>query len=201
LNRLVTPLLLAALWCVPATAQQRPPVPDTAQADSANRLTPGKAFYRSLLVPGWGQASVGEYLRGGIFFGLQTSSAYMMLKTMARLGEAKQIEKHRVAAAGDSLRALMQEDTALNRLLSDPQVFTEAVDSTIGVRRARGLIQSRTNQRQDWVTYTIVWTLASGVDAFVAAHLSDFGATVEAVPRGSNGAALRISVPIGKVRR
>jgi hypothetical protein len=180
-----------------AGAQQRPQ-PDTTAADSARRMTPGKAFYRSLLVPGWGQASVGAHVRGGTFFALQTSSAYMMLKTMARLGEARQIEDRRVAAASDSIRGLMARDTMLNRVFSDPTVFTAAIDSTASVRRARGLVRSRKSQRQDWVTYTIVFTLASGVDAFVAAHLADFPATIQAIPRGTSGAALQLTVPLGK---
>ncbi|MGH7461185.1 MAG: hypothetical protein ACREMA_09170, partial [Longimicrobiales bacterium] len=47
------------------SAQERAAAADTVRADSARRITPGKAFYRSLLVPGWGQASVGAYVRGG----------------------------------------------------------------------------------------------------------------------------------------
>ncbi len=183
-----------------APAQQTTPT-DTAAADTVQRITPGKAFYRSLLVPGWGQASVGAYLRGGTFFALQTSSAYMMVKTMVKLGEARQVEDRHIAAARDSLRLLMDQDTTKKRILSDPAVFNTAIDSTAAVRRVRGLINSRKSQRQDWVTYTIVWTLASGVDAFVAAHLADFPATINAIPRGTSGAQLQITVPLGKPRQ
>jgi hypothetical protein len=117
---------------------------------------------------------------------------------MARLGEARQVEDRRTAAAGDSLRLLMEEDTMQARILSDPAKFTEAIDSAPGVRRVRGLINSRKSQRQDWITYTIVWALASGVDAFVAAHLADFPATIDAIPRSTGGTQLQISVPVGK---
>ena len=67
--------------------------------------------------------------------------------------------------------------------------------------RARRLIDSRKEQRQDWVTYTLVLTLASGIDAFVAAHLADFPAAVDATPRVGGGANLQISVPVGRVHR
>ncbi|MEX2282214.1 MAG: DUF5683 domain-containing protein [Gemmatimonadota bacterium] len=181
-----------------ALAAQQTPRADTVAVDSSQFITPGKAFYRSLLVPGWGQASVGAYVRGGTFFALQTSSAYMMLKTMAKIGEARQVEDRHTAAARDSLRALMEEDTMQMRILSDPAAFNTAVDSTPRVRQVRGLINSRKSQRQDWITYTVVWTLASAVDAFVAAHLADFPATLDAIPRPTGGTQLQITVPVGK---
>ena len=192
-------LFTLVLWAGPIRAQQAIPTPvrDTTAADSG-RVSPGKAFYRSLLVPGWGQASVGAYVRGGVFFGLQTSSAYMMLKSFARLGEAHNIESRRVGAAQDSLRVLMDEDSLVRKRLSDPALFSAAVDSTPGVIRIRRLIRSRENQRQDWITYTLVWTLASGVDAFVAAHLATFPGRVDAEPRPTGGMNLKISIPTGR---
>ena len=187
------------LIAAPLSAQQaaQTPARDTTAADSG-RISPGTAFYRSLLIPGWGQASVGAYVRGGTFFGLQMGSAYMMLKTFARLGEAHSIESRRVGQAQDSLRALMREDSALNRRLSDRTLFDAAVDSTPGVLRIRRLIRSRENQRQDWITYTLVWTLASGVDAFVAAHLATFPGRVEAEARPTGGMNLKVSFPTGR---
>ena len=187
------------MCAAPVIAQQVTPAParDTVTADSP-RITPGKAFYRSLLVPGWGQASVGAYTRGGIFFGLQTGSAYMMLKSFARLGEAHNIESRRVGQAQDSLRTLMDKDSLVKKRLSDPLLFSAAVDSTPAVLRIRRLIRSRENQRQDWITYTLVWTLASGVDAFVAAHLSSFPARVDAEARPTGGMDLKFSIPTGR---
>ncbi len=179
--------------------QQRPPIPvrDTTAADS-NRVSPGKAFYRSLLIPGWGQASVGAYVRGGTFFGLQMGSAYMLVKTLGKLGEAHNVESRRVGAAKDSLRGLMAKDTAINRRLSEPAAFNTAVDSTPSVARVRRLINSRENQRQDWITYTVVWTLASGVDAFVAAHLATFPVKVDAEPASRGGLLLKLNLPTGR---
>lgn len=196
-NQILLLLTLIALVAAPVRAQQTPR--DTAAAaDSARRVSPGKAFYRSLLIPGWGQASVGAYLRGGTFFAVQTGSAYMLLKTLARLAEAHNFEKRRVSAAQDSLRALMAEDSLANERLSDPDVFNAAVDSTPGVARIRRLIDSRENQRQDWITYTLVSTLASGVDAFVAAHLADMPGRIEIEPRATGGIQVQLRVPTGR---
>ena len=183
----------------PALAQQKAAAtkPDSVKVDT-NRISPGKAFYRSLLIPGWGQASVGAYARGGTFFGLQTASAYMLVKTLGKLGQAHDSESKRVGQARDSLLALMAKDTLANKRLSDRAVFNAAVDSTPGVARARRLINSRENQRQDWITYTLVLTLASGVDAFVAAHLATFPGKVEAEPSAGGGMQLKVSVPTGR---
>jgi hypothetical protein len=184
----------------PSPAQQRAPADSVPQADTTRGITPGKAFYRSLLIPGWGQASVGAYVRGGTFFALQSVSTYMMLKTMSRLGDAREIEVRRLAVAADSLRALMRDNPADSARLADPVRFAAAVDSAQGVRRIRNLIESRKDQRQDWVTYVIVFTLASGVDAFVAAHLANFPASIDAQPRVGGGTDLQVRVPLGRAR-
>jgi hypothetical protein len=125
-------------------------------------------------------------------------SAYMMVKTIGKLGQAHNIESRRVGQAKDSLRMRMAGDTAEQRRLSDPAVFNAAVDSTPGVVRIRRLINSRENQRQDWITYTLVLTLASGVDAYVAAHLSTFPGRVQAEPRSTGGVNLKLIFPVGR---
>jgi hypothetical protein len=168
--------------------------------DSVRRITPGKAFYRSLLIPGWGQASVGAYVRGGTFFALQSASAYMLLKTMSRLADAQDMEPRRVAVATDSLLELSRETPADSIRLSDPVRFQAAVDSAPGVRQVRNLIETRKQQRQDWITYTLVFTLASGVDAFVAAHLANFPGSIDATPRVGGGANLEVRLPLGRSR-
>ncbi|MGH7469591.1 MAG: DUF5683 domain-containing protein [Longimicrobiales bacterium] len=179
-------------------AQQRTPADAVLAADTTPRVSPGKAFYRSLLIPGWGQASVGAHVRGGTFFALQSASTYMMLKTMSRLADARDMEGRRTEAAADSLRTLMRENPADSLRLADPLVFAAAVDSVPGVRRIRSLIESRKDQRQDWVTYVIVFTLASGVDAFVAAHLANFPASIDARPRVGGGTDLQVRLRLGR---
>jgi hypothetical protein len=166
------------------------------RADSGRRVSPGSAFFRSLLIPGWGQVSAGAYLRGGTFVALQGASAFMLVKTLKRLSEARKMEPIRIANAQDSIRAaaVTPEDSIR---VNDPVRLQAAVDSVPGVRRIRGLIDSRKDQREDWITYTIALTLASGIDAFVAAHLSRFPGSIEASPRLGGGANLEVRLPIG----
>lgn len=171
---------------------------DTTRAvrDTTTRmLSPGGAFVRSLIIPGWGQASVGAYKRGGVFFAIQSASWYMLLKTLARLEDAREKEAHRVAFVSDSLRLLMADDTALARELADPDTFALRVGSSGRVTGARALIASRERQRQDWITYTLFFTLASGLDAFIAAQLADFPATITTRPAPTGGVQLRLELP------
>lgn len=164
------------------------------------RISPRTAFVRSLLVPGWGQFSVGSNVRGGVFVAIQGTSAFMVVRTMHRVDEAKDLLGQRVRAATDSLNDLIARDSVAAERLDSPQAFQAAIDSTPGVRRARGLIDSRRQQRQDWVTYLLVATLASGVDAFVAAHLADFPAQIDPEARPGGGASLKFTVPVGRRR-
>ena len=187
------------LWLAAAPlAAQRPDSvarADRTSADSVRRITPGQAFRRSVLVPGWGQFSAGAPRRAYTFIGLQTGSAFMLAKTLVKLSDAHKVEDQRIEEATDSLNTLMANDTAQRRRLSDPEVFDSAVAISPGLVRVRRLISSREQQRQDWVTYVLVSTLASGVDAFVAAHLADFPARVDAEPRTGGGLNLKFTLP------
>jgi hypothetical protein len=183
-----------------ASAQTPPQRADTVR-DTIQRITPRKAFFRSVLVPGWGQFSVDANRRGAIFVALQSTSWFMLGKTLHKYSEAKDLAEERSAAARDSIEALMRTDTVLNRRFSNPDTLQAKIDSTLSVSRARRLINSRRQQRQDWITYTLVLTLASGVDAYVAAHLADFPATVGAEPRIGGGMNLRVGIPLPQRRR
>jgi hypothetical protein len=184
-----------------AHGQLRLPTDSLVRLDSTPRISPGKAFYRSLLIPGWGQASVGAYVRGGTFFALQSASAFMLVRTLSRLHDAQDMETRRVALAADSLLELSRQTPADSIRLSDPARFQAALDSAPGVRQIRNLIESRKEQRQDWITYMLVFTLASGVDAFVAAHLANFPGSIDATPRVGGGANLEVRLPLGRSRQ
>jgi hypothetical protein len=157
---------------------------------------------RSWLVPGWGQASVGAYGRGGFFVAVQGASWYMLLKTMGRLAEARAVESARVSWVGDSLRAVIFADPeGAGADLRDPVAFEAALAENPGVARARSLVDSREQQRQDWITGTLFLTLVSGVDAFVAAHLADAPVSLETAVTADGGVRLGVRVPVDGRRR
>lgn len=64
-----------------------PPKRPVAVADTANRqyISPFNALWRSLLIPGWGQARLNRKLTGGIFVAWEGVTLGMSLKTASEL--------------------------------------------------------------------------------------------------------------------
>jgi hypothetical protein len=195
-------VMLMSVMPALASAQRAPaPITPTAPVQARDsvvikRPSPRNALLKSLIVPGWGQFSVHAYKRGTFFVAAQSASWYMLLKTINKLNDAKDSHGARVATASDSLRALMSQDSVLARQLSDPIKFDERVKSDPNVQHAQGLVDARKEQRQDWIAYTLALTFASGIDAYVAAQLADFPATIDAEPTPTGGVQLKVGVPL-----
>jgi hypothetical protein len=206
--RIASIVALALAWLIPGRGAVAAQVitADTVVVSAAppaparTTVSPRGAMIRSWLVPGWGQASVGSHVRGGFWFSIQGTSWYMLLKTIGRLNQAKNIERRLVAIATDSLNELIAMDSLLAEELSDPIAFENAVGEHTGVNSIRGLVDARGQQRQDWITYTIFFTLISGVDAYVNAHLRDFPVDITTVPSTDGSVRFTVSVPTGSVR-
>jgi hypothetical protein len=100
-------LLLLALFPVGNAAAQdsaaanRPSAP-VALPDTAARhyISPGNALWRSLLLPGWGQARLNRKLSGGIFVAWEGVTLGMTLKTGSELSYLRRIGSGR----GDAKR-------------------------------------------------------------------------------------------------
>jgi len=195
----------ASAFAPPPAAAQEPPVQpvvapgveaDTVQVDEGP--SPRGAFLRSLALPGWGQLYVGTPTRAAVFIGLQTTSYAMLTQSVRRLDAIRDDERLRVAPVRDSILVAAATDTALARRIEDPFTFDELIGQHPDVASARSLIRARTRHRQDWITYTLVFTMASAIDAFVAAHLANFPAAIDAEPRPDGGVSLRLTVPAGR---
>jgi hypothetical protein len=159
------------------------------------------AFARALILPGWGHYSVGAYRRGAVFTVLEGTSWFMLTKTIVKLNQAKKQNGIFEATATDSLKRLIAADTTIARKLADPVAFEAALAANPHVSNGRSLISSRKNQRQDWITYTLFFTMASAVDAYVAANLRDFPVGVSANPRPDGTVALGLTVATGRRAR
>jgi hypothetical protein len=196
-------LLPALALAQPASAQGAVAGADTlAVADTIphEARVPRGAFVRALLVPGWGHAYIDEPRRGAIFFALQATSGYMLLRTMSRLENARDVEDRIAGFGRDSLHAAMAADTALARQLSNPDAFEAELGRYPGLANARGLVSARERHRQDWIVYTLVLTFGSAVDAYVTAHLKDFPGDIMAVPAPGGGVTMRLQLPVGRAR-
>jgi hypothetical protein len=150
----------------------RPPAPaaaraDTAAADTVRRISPQGAFVRSLVLPGWGQSAVGSPGRGAVYFALETASLWMVYKSQRKLHFARRNQEY-LREVGE-----LEED------------------------RQTGLVNSREEQLEDWITLSGFLLLFNAADAFVSAHLVDFDRRIGVVP-GRRGADLQLSVPVGR---
>jgi hypothetical protein len=187
-------LIFLLVGAGPLAGQDTTAVRATPPDTTSNRFSPGKAMMRSMILPGWGQFSVGAVKRGALFAALQGSSYYMLVRTNSRLHKAEEKLDTRVGVVRDSLidAATAPEDTA---------GLQARLDTTVLVNAERSLVTSRKRHMQDWITYTIFFTLASGVDAFVAAHLADFPAQIGTEPQLDGSVNLRLSVPLPSKRQ
>ncbi len=109
-------------------------------------IRPKTALLRSLLIPGWGQASLDRGTAGATYFALEAGSIAMLIFAKQELATARR-------AARDS--------TFVN-------------DSTFGPPpELAGRVRVRKLQVEDWAALIFFTHLFSAADAFVSAHLWD----------------------------
>lgn len=134
------------------------------------RLSARGALIRSLVLPGWGQSYVGAPGRGALYFALEAGSLWMTYRTWTALSDARELES-------------WMRDTG--RLAEDEDF---------------GLVESREEQREDWIALSLFWILAAGADAYVSAQLADFDEHLGVRPVPGGGVRLEARVPLGTRR-
>jgi hypothetical protein len=110
-------------------------------------IRPKTALFRSLLVPGWGQASLDRGTAGATYFALEAGSIAMLIFAKKELAVAKRAARDSTFA-GDSVP------------LGPPPELA----ARVRVRRT---------QVEDWAALIFFTHLFSAADAFVSAHLWD----------------------------
>lgn len=130
-------------------------------------VSPRGAFFRSVLLPGWGQAHVGAPARGAAYFALAAGSGWMTYLTRQQLGDARAEQEW------------LRDTGAIN--------LTDETDFAI----------ARSQHFEDWAALTIFLMFLSGADAYVAAYLADFGERVEVRSAEGGGLRLETRIPVG----
>lgn len=184
-------LMVCAAGASPAGALgQEAPAPQETAAEAAQGRTrgvsPRGAFFRAVLVPGWGHAAIGSYTRAGFYFFAETATAYTLLRARHRLAEAR---AHRGLVEG-----AVREDVAA-RGVTDPSEIDALLAEDATLRELRELVEAREQQQEDLVALGIFLLFLSGADAYVSAHLAGFPApiSIEAAP-GGNGSRIDLAV-------
>jgi hypothetical protein len=157
---------------------------DTARLSS---VSPGGAFLRAVIVPGWGHASIGSYTRGGFYFAAQAATVYTLLRTRVRIGTAQ--DRVRLTEG-----ALISELAVVG--VTDPDAIQQALNSDGRLRDVRGLLDSRKEQHEDLAAFSIFLVLLSAADAYVSAHLARFPAPLDIETQLSTDGAVDIGIRI-----
>lgn len=163
-------------------------------ADSAvagpQGVSPGGAFLRAVLVPGWGHTSIGTHTRAAFYLGLEGITAYGLIRTQSRINE--------VRARADLRSQALRRDLD-SRGITDPDEIDAALEADEALEDLESLAASRGQQREDWAALGIFLLFLSGADAYVSAHLQNFPAPIEleAGPGPGGGLEVGLSVPLG----
>ncbi|MBC7791346.1 MAG: hypothetical protein H7Z74_15485 [Anaerolineae bacterium] len=141
-------------------------------------ISPRRAFLRSLILPGWGQTSLGRGTAGGLFVLMEGVTAAMIVKSRDDLGRAKN-------ARSDSLFQGFQLNATTGELeLRDGRPIPIYLRNPLTDR-----IPARRQHLEDWIALMAFNHLFAGAEAFVAAHLYDVPARVSLL-RAGNGVAI-----------
>lgn len=187
--------LAAAVGAMPAGARAQeaqvnvdPEAADSVEAPpSTGRPSPGGAFLRSILVPGWGQAASGAHGEAAFYFLAQAGNVWMTYKTSSLRDTARR-------------RQRLLEDAKSAELLRsgvEPEALEERLADDERIEDIRLLAEARDEQMEDWIALLVFFTFFGGGHAFVSAHLADFPVplTVEPVA-GPSGMAFEVGVSL-----
>ena len=128
-------------------------------------VSPGGAFLRAVLVPGWGHVSIGANARAGAYFAIESAVAYGIIRTRRRISEA---------ASRANFRELLLRENLTTKGITDPNQIENALESDATLADLKSLGESRSDQQEDLVAFGLFLLFLSGADAFVSAHLKDF---------------------------
>lgn len=169
-------------------------------------ISPRAAFARSLVIPGWGQAAFDAHTRGGIYFAGWAANWFMIFRNQVRLNEARDRFGQRAAQIEAGLISGSENPDSMRAVLDrDPTILQAAIRADEGPgntgNNLRKLVRAREQQREDWIAWAIFWVLASGVDAYVTAHLYDMPATIDVQQHADRSVSVGLDVPLPVRRR
>ena len=128
-------------------------------------VSPGGAFLRAVLVPGWRHVPIGANARAGAYFAIESAVAYGIIRTRRRISEA---------ASRANFRELLLREDLTTKGITDPNQIEIALESDATLADLKSLGESRSDQQEDLVAFGLFLLFLSGADAFVSAHLKDF---------------------------
>lgn len=161
----------------PVVTPARPPrrdtlAPPTILLPQQRPISPGRAFLRSLVLPGSGQVAMDRTVAAGVYAFVEIAAVGMARKSALDLRQARR-------APTDSTVVRYERDPATGELVVDPETG-QPVPAEFTISDLGGRVRARKQHLEDWIALLIFNHLFSAADAYVAAHLWDFPATVGA---------------------
>ena len=150
-------------------------------------VSPGGAFLRAVLVPGWGHVSIGANARAGAYFAIESAVAYGIIRTRRRISEA---------ASRANFRELLLREDLTTKGITDPNQIENALESDATLANLKSLGESRSDQQEDLVAFGLFLLFLSGADAFVSAHLKDFPDPIAIEAGPTNDGRLEIGLKL-----
>ncbi len=144
---------------------------------SAFRISPGRAFLTSLLVPGLGQVKLDRPKAATIFAVIETGAIGMSLKSWNDLKKSKDARADTVGTPAVD---------AQNNPVIDPKTGLQVINYAPRNPNIADRVRARRTHLEDWIAAIVFNHLFSGADSYVAANLQDFNTNVEA-NAGSDG--------------
>jgi len=142
-------------------------------------MSPRRAFFTSLVLPGYAQTVFGRDHAAMLFSVIEIVSIGMARKAAGDLAEAKGLSH-------DSVVATYQLDPNTGVAIIDPKTGLPIPETWIASRYTEDRIKARRTHYEDWIAAIVFNHLFSGADAYVAANLWDFNANVGAVSSGNS---------------
>lgn len=177
------------------TPQDRPAASDTIVGqiiEPGAPITPRRAFFSSLLVPGTGQAALDRPYAGGVFLLVEAISLTMIHRSAedARLARSFSRDSTPLTYQTDAVTGIVARDS-----LGNPIVATWQQS-----RYSEGISRARRLHLEDWVAVLFFNHLFSGADAYVAALLWDLPDKVS-LTQTPMGPAVTARLWFGRPRR
>lgn len=164
--------LLTLATVDPAPAQDAPAAEPAASAPEVLDLpySPRGAFFRSLILPGWGQTYVGAPGRGAVYFTLASGSFLMTYVARQQLLDARSEQEW----------------------LVETGAVQPGVDTEFTLARERHF--------EDWAALSLFLMFLSGADAYVSAYFADFQDRIGVMPSPDGALQLQMRLPFPVAR-
>lgn len=134
--------------------------------DSSPPISPGRAFFTSLVLPGVAQSKLQRPNAATLFTAAEIFSIGMLTKSLYDYNVARNFER-------DSVVLRYATDPVTGQVQTDPETGEPLVAEWSAGRYSEGLVRARKLHVEDWIAALALNHLLAAIDAYVAANLWD----------------------------